>query len=91
VKRIEIISSESMQVEIVEALHRAVPGIEYTVLLNAQGVGRRSRKEGTTIWPEENFVLFSYLEPEAAEAALAAVARIKARYPREGISFFCLG
>jgi hypothetical protein len=91
VKRVEVIASESMQVEIVDALSRAVPGIEYTLIPAAQGAGRRARKEGTPIWPEENFVLFSYLEADAAEAALAAVAKVKTRFPGEGISVFCLG
>jgi len=90
-RRVEIIASESMQAEIVAALSGAVPGIEYTLTLNVQGVGRRSKKEGTNVWPEENFVLFSYLEAAQAEAALAAVAEVKRRFPREGISAFCLG
>lgn len=90
-KRVEIIASESVQSDILEAIAAVLPNLEYSLIPSVQGVGRRSRKEGTNVWPEENFVLFSYLE--AADAALlrGAVESVKARFPDEGISCFELG
>jgi hypothetical protein len=90
-KRVEVIASESVQAEILKALAAAVPGIEYTLIPEAHGAGRRAKKEGTNVWPELNFVLFSYLEDDRAAAALRAVEAIRGRFPGEGISAFSLG
>lgn len=90
-KRLELIASESMQQDLLEALESALPGIEYTLVPGARGKGRRARREGTNVWPEENFVLFSYLEEAEAGLALAAVESVKSRFPAEGIAVFVLG
>jgi len=90
-KRLEIIASESVQSEVVAALRKAVPRIEYTLILDAHGVGRKTHKEGTNVWPELNFVLFSYLDDEDAKSAIAALDGVRKRFPGEGISAFCLG
>ncbi|HOX31297.1 MAG TPA: hypothetical protein PLB91_03145 [Spirochaetales bacterium] len=90
-KRVEIVASELVQAEILAALEKAVPGIEYTLIPEAHGSGKRTRKEGTSIWPELNFVLFAYLDDEEAAAALGALSLVRERFPGEGISAFCLG
>jgi len=89
-KRLELIAGESMQAELVEALEAALPGIEYTLIPRALGKGARSRREGTNVWPEENFVLFSYLGEAEAEKALAAVESVRSRFPAEGMAVFLL-
>ena len=89
-KRIEIIANLSVQEDLVMKLEEAVSCFQYTVLPVVHGRGLSDRKLGTTVWPEENFVLFSYLEESDADKALGAVAEVKVRYPREGIKVFVL-
>jgi hypothetical protein len=43
---------------------------------------------GTATWPEENFLLISYLDDREAEHAASIIAEIKSRFPNEGIKLF---
>jgi len=84
-KRLEIIANQSVRDELEDELESAVPGIEYTLLPIAHGKGGRKRKLGTRIWPETNFLLFSYLRDSDALKAADAVRSVVGRYPAEGI------
>lgn len=86
--RAEIISNQSVQEDITERLEEAIPSIEYTVIPEIHGRGLRSKKLGDTVWPEMNFVLFSYVEKEDAHKVKAVVEAVKERFPNEGISLF---
>ena len=87
--RIEIISNQSVQDDITELLEQEIPEIEYTVIPVVHGRGRRAKKLGTTIWPEQNFLLFAYTSYEDALKAKVVVVTIKKKYSSEGISMFC--
>ena len=65
--RIEIIANQSVQEDITELLELEIPEIEYTVIPTVHGRGRRTKKLGTSTWPEQNFVLFSYLDMTGAQ------------------------
>jgi hypothetical protein len=84
--RLEVIANRSVQEDVVEALGKAVAGLEYTVIPVAHGVGARAKKLGTPVWPEENFVLIAYIE--RAEPALRALRALKDRFSTEGITYF---
>jgi len=86
--RAEIISNQSVQEDIVERLEKELPSIQYTVIPEIHGRGVRTKKLGDTIWPEMNFVLFAYVEEEAARKIKEVVAAVKQRFPNEGISLF---
>ena len=86
--RAEIISNQSVQEDITERLEEAIPSIEYTVIPEIHGRGLRSKKLGDTVWPEMNFVLFSYVEKEDALKLKEVVKAVKNRFPNEGISLF---
>jgi hypothetical protein len=43
---------------------------------------------GTATWPEENFMVISYLEDRDALIAEAVVEDVKIRFPGEGIKLF---
>ena len=86
--RIEIISNQSVQDDITELLEQEIPEIEYTVIPVVHGRGRRAKKLGTTIWPEQNFLLFAYTSYEDALKAKVIVETIKKKFSSEGISFF---
>lgn len=86
--RAEIISNQSVQEDITERLEEAVPSIEYTVIPEIHGRGLRTKKLGDTVWPEMNFVLFTYVEKEDALKVKEVVTAVKERFPNEGISLF---
>ena len=86
--RAEIISNQSVQEDITERLEEALPSIQYTVIPEIHGRGGRTKKLGDTVWPEMNFVLFTYVEKEDAVKIKAVVEAVKKRFPNEGISLF---
>ena len=86
--RAEIISNQSVQDDIVELLETEIEGIEYTILPAVQGRGVNSKKLGYTVWPEQNFVLFTFVEKEAAQIIKQIITALKQKFPREGISLF---
>ena len=87
--RIEIVSNQSVQDEIVELMEQEIPEIEYTLIPAVQGRGRSSKKLGDTTWPEQNFVLFAYVEKKVAVKMKAIILAVKKKFPTEGIALFC--
>lgn len=86
--RVEIISNQSVQDDIIELLEQEIPGIQYTILPNCQGSGTSSKKLGDTVWPEMNFVLYTYESEENSIKIKAIINAVKAKFPREGISVY---
>ena len=86
--RAEIISNQSVQEDITELLEKEIPSIQYTVIPEIHGRGVRTKKLGDTIWPEMNFVLFAYVEEDAARKIKEVIEAVKQRFPNEGISLF---
>ena len=86
--RAEIISNQSVQEDIIERLEQAIPSIEYTVIPEIHGRGVRTKKLGDTVWPEMNFVLFSYVDEDVARKIKEVVEAVKQKFPNEGISLF---
>ena len=86
--RAEIISNQSVQEDIIERLERELPSIQYTVIPEISGRGTRTKKLGDTVWPEMNFVLFAYVDEDAARTIKEIVEAVKQRFPNEGISLF---
>ena len=86
--RAEIISNQSVQEDIIECLEKELPSIQYTVIPEIHGRGVRTKKLGDTIWPEMNFVLFAYVEEDAARKIKEVIEAVKQRFPNEGISLF---
>ena len=85
-KRLELIANKSVQEEVIQSLEGGVPGLRYTVIPVAQGRGPDDWKLGTTTWPEQNFVLFTYQPDEVVATLLALVADLKKQFPKEGIT-----
>ena len=87
-KRMELIANRSVEAEITTALESRIPDFYYTLHPVVHGKGSHDYRLGTATWPEENFLLLSYLDTEAAAQAKAAVNEVKARFPTEGIKLF---
>ncbi|MCR4954669.1 MAG: hypothetical protein K6A43_11420 [Treponema sp.] len=86
--RAEIISNQSVQEDLIELLEENIPGIQYTLIPEIHGRGTKTKKLGDTIWPEMNFVLFSYVQDDEAVKVKEVVSAVKKRFPNEGISVF---
>ncbi len=89
--RVEIIANRSVQDEIMEHLERDVPDILYTIVPIVHGRGSRDRKLGTATWPEENFMLITWVDGTVARQIEGIVGAIKQRFPNEGIKIFSMG
>jgi hypothetical protein len=90
VKRLELIANQSVQEEVILALEGGVPGLRYTLIPVAHGRGPNDWKLGTTVWPEENFVLFTYQEDEVVATLLELIAALKREFPKEGITVWTM-
>lgn len=88
--RMEIIANQSVQEDVVELLECKINGIEYTMEENVLGKGKRSRKLGSSVWPEMNFKMTVYCSAKEAEEISCLMEQIKQKYRDEGISFFTL-
>ncbi len=87
-KRLEIIANRSVEEEMTDAISAAVPGFRYTLVPGVMGSGRQGKRLSSATWPEENFILVSYLEDGECARARAAAEDVKARFPAEGIRVF---
>jgi hypothetical protein len=87
-KRMELIANRSVETELIDALEASVADFYYTLLPAVHGRGKAARRLGTATWPEENFLLISYLDDAEAAAAQALVRAVKTRFPTEGIKLF---
>jgi len=83
-RRLEVIANQSVQDDLIEGLNAVIPDFQYTVVSPVQGVGKRSQKRGTVVWPELNFLLIAYMDAESADRARAVLAVLKERFPEEG-------
>jgi hypothetical protein len=88
--RIEIIANHSVEENILEALISEDVGKYYTKYPNILGVGSTGPRMGDSVWPEENFALIIWCEIEEARAIERAIAKVKEKFPGEGIKVFGL-
>ena len=86
--RAEIISNQSVEDDIIERLEENIPDIQYTILNDVHGKGLKARKMGSAAWPEQNFILYAYVDADAARKIKAMIEEVKVKFPKEGISLF---
>jgi hypothetical protein len=87
--RFDIITNQSVEIDLLEILDEAVPGIFYTLLPGVRGRGRQGVRRGDPIWPEKNALIILFLENnEEAKAITRAVRVLKGQFPAEGIKMF---
>lgn len=88
--RVEIIANRSVQSEIVDHLENDIPEILYTIVPIVHGRGSQARRLGTATWPEENFMLITWVDGPTAARIQLIVAEVKERFPNEGIRIFSM-
>jgi hypothetical protein len=87
-KRMELIANRSVEEELIGVLEEGIAGFYYTLLSGVHGRGETAYRMGTATWPEENFMLISYLENRDADKAKTLVRGVKTRFPGEGVKLF---
>lgn len=87
-KRLELICNVSLQEEALEILQSLVPGARYTLFPSVHGRGGEDFKLGTTVWPEENFLLLAVMAEADAERYVEGLRALKAQFPHEGLKVF---
>jgi hypothetical protein len=86
--RIEIVANHSVEENILEALKDEGVAKFYTKYPNVNGVGGCGPRMGDAIWPEENFALVIWCEPDEARGIERAINTVKKSFPDEGIKLF---
>jgi hypothetical protein len=87
-KRMELIANHSVKDEIINSLEGKIRDFYYTLIPNVHGRGKNAYHMGTATWPEENFMVISYLNDHDTLMAEAVVEDIKLHFPGEGIKLF---
>ncbi len=88
--RVEIIANRSIQEDLFEQLHAKSLAELHTLLPETQGVGLSGPRRGDHIWPEENFVLITYVDEAEARSIRDVVNELRGRFPDEGITLFAV-
>ena len=89
-KRLELIANQSCERELIESLENNINDFYYTLLPVVHGKGNTKYKLGTSTWPEQNFMLISYMTDEDASLAVKIINEIKQQFKREGIKVFVI-
>ena len=86
--RIEIIANRSVEEDLQDAFRRSDVAKHYTKFPVVHGVGSSGSRMGDAVWPEENFALVVWCEEDEARRIAETVAKIKVKFPDEGIKIF---
>ncbi len=90
-RRVEIIGNHSVEQDLMDGLDEKLGELFWTKLQDVQGKGTTGYKFGDGIWPESNFLWFSYCS-EGEEAVLREIVEvIRNKHNREGIVLFSVG
>lgn len=84
-KRVEIVINQALEIDVVEALEEMGYGENFTYFLQVKGRGTEGRREGSSIWPEENNLFLIFMNDDEAYEMLHRVRRMKEKFPTEGI------
>lgn len=88
--RVEIIANISVQDDIIDKLEENIENFFYSIIPVVHGRGRQKRRQGSTIWPEENFILISYVESSSLAVIKHCITMLKEKFPTEGIKIFAI-
>jgi nitrogen regulatory protein PII len=83
-KRVEIIINQALEIDVIEALEDMGYGKNFTYFHHVKGRGTEGRREGSSIWPEENNLFLIFMSDEEANEMLSRMKKIKAEFPTEG-------
>ena len=86
-KKIEIIANLSVEDEVMSVINES--GVKgFTKMPIVHGAGNTNPKMGTSVWPEENFMLIIYAEESVVMVLRNKIINLKEHFPHEGIKCF---
>ena len=89
-KRVEIIANNSVEEDILKELTLSIKNFMYTKINGVHGVGKTEPKMGSSIWPEENFILIVYCDDQQETAVRQCIEKIKKIHTIDGIKYFVI-
>lgn len=87
-KRIELIFSQSLETDLLEAFKKYNVGNRYTKISNVFGKGYSDPKLGDSVWPQVNCLYIIYCKKEEYQTIKKIVAEVKEEYPDDGLALF---
>ncbi|MFI3256918.1 MAG: hypothetical protein R3Y36_01315 [Spirochaetales bacterium] len=87
-KRLEIIFSQAIDDDFIDACAEKKIGQYFTKIQNVRGQGYSVPKMGDNIWPQLNNQYIIYCENAEAEEIHTVIIDLRKKYPTEGIAFF---
>ena len=90
-KRIEIIANNSVEEDLLRELTLSINNFMFTKINGVHGIGKTEPKMGSSVWPEENFILIVYCNNEQEKAIRNAIQKTKKIHTLDGIKYFVMG
>ncbi len=87
-KRVEIILSQSIDEDFINACDEKNVGKGFTKIPGIQGRGNSVPKQGDAIWPQLNTQFVVYCKDDEVETLFSIIEELRKKYPTEGASFF---
>jgi nitrogen regulatory protein PII len=87
-KRIEIITNQSIEEDLLEMISTPDSSFNYTLIPNVRGRGRQGTREGSALWPERNCLLLLFIEDSQVDKIKEIVNKLKEKFPREGTKLY---
>ncbi len=86
-KKIEIIGNVVLLQELIDNIHLNLPNLHYTVIPSIKAKGNKGEANGDEVWPDTNFVFFSYIQNDAEKNALIEICnQIKGHSTENGLT-----
>jgi len=86
--RVEIIGNQSVEQDLLDRMEEEGLDMGYSLIPNVMGSGSSGKRLGDGVWPELNFLLFSYCSKKESKALIAIVHQLKQLFPQEGLKIF---
>ncbi|HHU35656.1 MAG TPA: hypothetical protein GXZ47_00350 [Treponema sp.] len=89
-KRIEIIFSQALEEDVIDALKKVPEARFYTIIPEVWGRGYSNPKEGSPVWPEVNEIMIIYCEDDVESKITEPIKELQKIYTQEGLAFFVM-
>lgn len=89
-KRIEIIFSQAIEEDILDALSKVPEAQFYTIIPQVWGKGYSTPKMGSPVWPETNEIMIIYCDDVVESKITGPIKELQAKYAHEGLAYFVM-
>lgn len=90
-KRIEIIFSQAIEEDVLNALKTVPEAQFFTLIPGVRGKGYTTPKMGDAVWPEVNCLMIIYCANDMATDRIASeIEKLQKKYKNEGLAIFIM-